>query len=190
MMENSLCFCIRLRGICVPHTLWWPLSSLTWSERDHDIVQLRAVTWHCKISQIRSLIGWFEIWYEMTHKNTFRYKYLLMQLHDAFELQNTYKSWHGLASLLSFNFTVTYGISNFFIAKAYMNVFFFGPVLSCPVSIKSCYVVQKSPLNEMNSSQSRSSSNLCGLTYCSSFSSTKDRFVSSNIHLISKLVTW
>ena len=108
----------------------------------------------------------------------------------SFELQNTYKSWHGLASLLSFNFTITYGISNFFIAKAYMNVFFFGPVLSCPVSIKSCYVVQKSPLNEMNSSQSRSSSNLCSLTYCSSFSSTKDRLVFSNIHLISKLVTW
>ena len=106
----------------------------------------------------------------------------------SFELQNTYKSWHGLASLLSFNFTVTYGISNFFIAKAYMNVFFL--VLSCPVSIKSCYVVQKSPLNEINSSQSRSSSNLCSLTYCSSFSSTKDRLVFRNIHLISKLVTW
>ena len=109
----------------------------------------------------------------------------------SFVLQNTYKSWHGLASLLSFNFTVTYGMSNFFIAKAYMNVFFWScPVLSCPVSIKSCYVVQKSPLNEMNSSQSRSSSNLCSLTYCSSFSSTKDRLVFSNIHLISKLVTW
>ena len=52
----------------------------------------------------------------------------------SFELQNTYKSWHGLASLLSFNFTVTYGMSNFFIAKAYMNVFFWScPVLSCPV---------------------------------------------------------
>ena len=109
----------------------------------------------------------------------------------SFVLQNTYKSWHGLASLLSFNFTVTYGMSNFFIAKAYMNVFFWScPVLSCPVSIKSCYVVQKSPLNETNSSQSRSSSNLCSLTYCSSFSSTKDRLVFSNIHLISKLVTW
>ena len=68
-----------------------------------------------------------------------------------------------------------------------MNVFL---VMSCPVTIKSCYVVQKSPSGEMNSSQSRSSSNFCGFTYCSSFSSAKDRFVFSDIHLISKLVTW
>ena len=47
----------------------------------------------------------------------------------SFELQNTYKSWHGLASLLSFNFTVTYGISNFFYRKAIHECFF----QSCPV---------------------------------------------------------
>ena len=82
-MENSLCFCVRLRGICVPHTLWWALNSLTLIQRDHDIVRLREMTWHCKISQIRSVRGWFEIQYAMTHKNKFKYMYLLIQLHNS-----------------------------------------------------------------------------------------------------------
>ena len=82
-MENSLCFCVRLRGICVPQTLWWALNSLTLIQRDHDIVRLREMTWHCKISQIRSVRGWFEIQYAMTHKNKFKYMYLLIQLHNS-----------------------------------------------------------------------------------------------------------
>ena len=31
----------------------------------------------------RSVRGWFEIRYEMAHKNTFKYMYLLIQLHDS-----------------------------------------------------------------------------------------------------------
>ena len=63
-------FLRRFRGICVPRTLWWPLSYLTLIGRN-DIVKPRAVTWHCSIFQIKSLIGWFEIRFGKAYKNTF-----------------------------------------------------------------------------------------------------------------------
>ena len=59
-------FLRRFRGICVPRTLWWPLSYLTLIG-GNDIVKPRAVTWHCFIFQIKSLIGWFEIRFEKAY---------------------------------------------------------------------------------------------------------------------------